>query len=114
MSKRDNFLFIAIVIMFAVAALTAGQRASTPKVQDKQVLGEDEVKQLLLLMDTDKSGKISKKEYLSFMEAEFDRLDKDKSGELDPKELTQSRFRVSHPFTSVGKLPAMRFSCRHK
>jgi len=37
------------------------------------------------------------------MEAEFDRLDKDKSGELDPKELTQSQFRVSHPFTSVGK-----------
>ena len=54
-------------------------------------------------MDTDKNAKISKKEYMSFMEAEFDRLDKDKSGELDPKELTQSQFRVSHPFTSVGK-----------
>ena len=89
--------------MFAVAALFAGQKASTPKAQDKKAIGEGEVKQLLLLMDTDKNGKISKKEYISFLEAEFERLDKDQSGELDPKELTQSQIRVSHPFTSVGK-----------
>jgi len=37
---------------------------------------------------------------MSFMEAEFDRLDVKKDGELDVKELTQSR--VSH-FGSVGK-----------
>jgi hypothetical protein len=102
-SKRETFLFVILVLMFAVVAATAGQRASTPKPQNKEALGEGEVKQLLLLMDTDKSGKISKKEYMDFMEAEFDRLDKDKSGELDPKELTQSQLRVSHPFTSVGK-----------
>jgi hypothetical protein len=54
-------------------------------------------------MDADKNGKISKKEYMDFMAAEFDRLDKDKSGESDPKELANSQFRVSHPFTSVGK-----------
>lgn len=103
MSKKENFLFIVIVVMFAVVALAAGQRASTPKPQDKKALGEGEVKQLLLLMDTDKNGKISKKEYMDFMSAEFDRLDKDKSGELDPKELSESQFRVSHPFTSAGK-----------
>ncbi len=103
MSKRDNFLFIAIVVMFAVVAVAAPQRASTPKPTDKVALGQDEVKQLLLLMDTDKNGKISKKEYMDFMAAEFDRLDKDKSGELDPRELTQSQLRASHVFTSVGK-----------
>jgi Ca2+-binding EF-hand superfamily protein len=54
---------------------------------------------LLLLMDTDKNGK---EEWLKFMEAEFDRLDKDKKGQLDVKELTQSKLRVSHP-VSVGK-----------
>jgi hypothetical protein len=27
--------------------------------------------------------RLSKKEFMSFMEAEFDRLDKDKSGELE-------------------------------
>ena len=36
------------------------------------------------------------------MGAEFDRLDKDKSGDLDVKELTQSKLRVSHS-ASVGK-----------
>ena len=78
------------------------QKASTPKPQDKVALGEDEVKQLLQLIDTEKKGKISKQEWMNFMEAEFDRLDKSKNGELDVKELTQSRLRVSH-FTSVGK-----------
>jgi hypothetical protein len=39
---------------------------------------------------------------MSFMEAEFDRLDVKKDGELDIKELTQSQLRVSH-FGSVGK-----------
>jgi Ca2+-binding EF-hand superfamily protein len=54
------------------------------------VLAENQVKQLLLLMDTDKSGKISKTEFLKFMEAEFERLDKDKKGTLDSKEIKQS------------------------
>ena len=36
------------------------------------------------------------------LEAEFDRLDKDKSGDLDAKDLTQSKLRVSH-FVGVGK-----------
>jgi Ca2+-binding EF-hand superfamily protein len=51
-------------------------------------------------MDTDKSGKVSKEEWLRFMEAEFDRLDTDHTGQLDVKELTESRVRV-RPF--VGK-----------
>ena len=67
-----------------------------------EAAGENEVKQLLLFIDTDENGKISKQEWIKFMEAEFDRLDKDKKGQLDAKELTQSKLRVSHP-VSVGK-----------
>jgi hypothetical protein len=107
MSSRTNV--IQIIAFVAMLALTGGmlrtgvaQKASTPKPQDKVALGEDEVKQLLLLIDAEKKGKISKQEWMKFMEAEFDRLDKSKNGELDVKELTQSRLRVSH-FTSVGK-----------
>jgi hypothetical protein len=37
------------------------------------------------------------------MEAEFDRLDKDKNGELDVQELTQSKLRVSHHAYQAGK-----------
>jgi hypothetical protein len=32
---------------------------------------------LLLLMDTNQNGRISKQEFMTFMEAEFDRLDTD-------------------------------------
>lgn len=60
----------------------------------------DAAKQLLLAMDTDQSGKISKEEWMKFMEAEFDRLDTDHKGQLNVKELTQSRVRI-HPY--VGK-----------
>lgn len=107
MAPRRNILTVgltgAVLVATSVAlGATVEQKASVPKSQDKVALGEDDVKQLLLLMDTDKNGKISKQEWMSFMEAEFDRLDTDKSGELDPKELAQSRLRVSHP-AAVGK-----------
>jgi hypothetical protein len=48
-------------------------RAADPKTQDKLALGLDEVTQLVLLMDADKNGKISRQEFMKFMEAEFDR-----------------------------------------
>jgi EF hand domain-containing protein len=107
MSSRTSIVrIIVFAAMLAVTGATlrtgAAQKASTPKPQDKLALGEDEVKQLLLLIDTEKKGKISKQEWMKFMEAEFDRLDKSKNNELDVMELTQSRLRVSH-FTSVGK-----------
>ncbi|MGC1687333.1 MAG: hypothetical protein WA734_17030 [Candidatus Acidiferrales bacterium] len=57
---------------------------------------------MLLLIDTGKTGKVSKQEWMSFMKAEFNRLDVKKDGELDIKELTQSQLRVSR-FGSVGK-----------
>ena len=82
----------AIMAMVASGSLlgnAAAQKASVPKPQDKLALGEDEVKKLLLIMEPEK-GKISKQEYMKFMEAEFERLDKDKNGELDVKKLTQS------------------------
>jgi hypothetical protein len=43
---------------------------------------------------------VSRQEYMKFMAAEFDRLDKAKSGELDVKVLTQSKLSVSR---FVGK-----------
>lgn len=57
-------------------------------------------KQLLIAMDTNKSGKVSKEEWMKFMDAEFDRHDADHKRQLDIKELTHSRVRV-RPY--VGK-----------
>jgi hypothetical protein len=39
---------------------------------------------------------------MKFMESEFDRLDKDKKGQLDIMELEESKLPVSHP-ANVGK-----------
>ena len=105
--RRTNFVcFIValgvLAVTWSVLGLALAQKQAVPKPQDKLALGEPEVKQLLLLMDADKNGKISKEEWMRFMEAEFDRLDKGKKGQLDAKELTQSKLQVSHP-VNVGK-----------
>jgi Ca2+-binding EF-hand superfamily protein len=86
---RRNLL---IALMCATGAMAVSDVASKP--QDKFALANQNVKQLLLLLDTDKSGKISKQEWMNFMEAEFNKLDKDGNGELDPKELMQSKLAV--------------------
>ena len=105
MFRAPKFLLLdfGILIFCAVAAIVSAQNPGVgPHAVNPLILGEEEVKQLLLLMDTDRNGKISKREFMRFMEAEFDRLDKDKSGELDVRELAQSRVRVSR-FANVGK-----------
>ena len=75
-------LVVLIAVFFAGGAITrsVAQRTAVPKQQDKAALAEANAKELLLLMDTDKTGKISKQEWMKLMEAEFDRLDKDKKG----------------------------------
>jgi Ca2+-binding EF-hand superfamily protein len=80
------------VVSFGGRTAFAGQ---TEKPDEKKVAaGESSAKQLLLLMDTDKSGKVSRAEFMAFMSAEFDRLDVNHDGELEVKELTQ--FGIRH------------------
>jgi hypothetical protein len=93
-----------ILTALAVAAIfVAGARVQTAQAQNSASVtdskqkeknlaaGEVEAKRLLLLMDRDQSGKVSKQEFMSFMEEEFQRLDVNKDGELDVQELTRSR-----------------------
>jgi len=105
MLSRTSRLWVIPIVAVLVAAeamlgTAVAQKASVPKPQNKLALGEEEVKQLLPLMETDKNGKISKQEYMKFMEAEFERLDKNKKGELDVKELSQPTLTATH---FVGK-----------
>jgi hypothetical protein len=95
-------LSVILVALWALGGSAVAQKDSVPKPQDKLALGEDEVERLLLLFDTNKAGKITKQEWMKFMEEEFDRLDKNKGGEIDAKELARSRVMV-RPFANVGK-----------
>jgi hypothetical protein len=93
----------ASLALAAIAATSLAQKVSVPKPQDKLAIAEPHVTQLLLLMETDKNGKISKQEWMKFMAAEFDRLDKSKAGALNVKALKEeSKVRPTY-FTEVGK-----------
>jgi hypothetical protein len=107
MLKRAKTARIIVMLIVLVASGSMLRPAFTrqdapPKPPDKLTLGQDEVRQLLLLIGPDKTGKISRGEWVKFMEAEFDRLDKTRSGVLDLKELAQPTPRVM-PFSSMGK-----------
>ena len=106
LKSNPSLMALVIAVVLAIGAVVgpaSAQKMAVPKQQpDKLALGEGQIKQLLLLMDTDQNGKISKQEWMKFMEAEFDQLVKDKLGQLDAKELSQSKLQVSHP-VAVGK-----------
>jgi 5S rRNA maturation endonuclease (ribonuclease M5) len=107
MPNKNKILLATLAITALLAAGPIVTRAwargdNTQPAASPLLLGEQEVKQLILLLDEDRNGRISKKEFMKFMDAEFDRLDKDKSGELDVQELKNSQLTVSH-LTSVGK-----------
>jgi len=104
--SASDFITAKKLLMFPIMALlvaagaggimaqdSGGQSAAANStLKEKNVAaGETEAKRLLLLMDRDQSGKVSRQEFMDFMAAEFDRLDKNKDGELDVKELTQTR-----------------------
>jgi hypothetical protein len=86
---------IGTILLIAGALFGAGngQETDHPAAQREKRLaaGERDAKQMLLLMDKDKSGKVSKQEFMTFMEEEFERLDVNKDGQLDVNELTHSR-----------------------
>jgi len=103
MTNRRGFAARAVWVLLIGAASAAAQGpdplgTQAPKIEarkeKKLAKGEREAKKLLLLMDADQNGKVSKQEFMSFMEAEFERLDVNKDGELDVKELTESRVQI--------------------
>ena len=106
-NAKNVLIIIGIAVLvesgaFIVTAVAQKVDKSISRQQRTLALSEDEVKQLVLMLDADKNGKVSKAEFMNFMSAEFDRLDTDKSGELDVKELAQSQVRPSRR-PAVGK-----------
>ena len=91
-----------VAAMLAAAMIPGGiaSAADAPGGADasqKLKSGLTPTAELLQLMDTDKNGKVSKEEFMHFMEAEFDYADKNKDQALDPKELKAFVQGMSHP-----------------
>jgi len=98
MNRRAFFRQLPAVAVAGAASSTIllaqmnernGQPAVKPPPQDRLAAAEDAAKQLLLLMDKDKDGMVSKAEFMHFMSAEFDRLDTNHDGKLDVYDLTR-------------------------
>jgi len=89
-----------LLTLFVVSVLGTGvSQKGVSRQPDKLTIAIENVKQLLLVVDT-KNGKISKQEWMRFMEAEFDRLDTEKKGELDQSEIRQSTVYVQQARSS--------------
>lgn len=100
MKQRNLLIALLLVTILGVGFA----QKDVPKRPDKHVIAIENVKQLLLVMDTDKSGKISKQQWMAFMEAEFDRLDAEKKGELDQTVIKQSMIYVKQArFSDLGR-----------
>ncbi|MGP0073925.1 MAG: hypothetical protein ACLPWF_18585 [Bryobacteraceae bacterium] len=101
MKKSIPYVGLVAFVVLCMGTVAAGggdaqesQPPATAQKEKKLVQGEKEAKKMLLLMDKDLNGKVSKQEFMSFMEAEFERLDINHDGELDVKELTESRVQI--------------------
>jgi hypothetical protein len=99
-NKVRLILSFGLLATLTFLGTAAAQKAASPRPQDRLALGEENVKQLLLLMDTDENGMVSKQEYMRYMEAEFQRLDKSHQGQLNARQLNQGTVSASR---FVGK-----------
>jgi hypothetical protein len=68
MLKKSGVVLVTIIIgvlspLGPCEALRSRKKASAPNPQAKLALGEGEVKKLLLLMETDGDGKVSKQNF---------------------------------------------------
>ena len=94
-------VLLAASISIEARAAQSEKSMGAPSSSDaRREAARDAARELLLVMDVNKTGNISKQEWMKYMEAEFDRLDINHTGQLDFKELSRSRVQV-RPY--VGK-----------
>ena len=83
MSINRNIAFLVgtslVLGAISTSALAQGKKTNMTATRD--------VRQLVRMMDRDKNGTVSKEEFMDFMSRTFDRLDVNKSGQLEPQEL---------------------------
>ena len=86
MTKRTTVFALMAMAPMLVGAVIA-QKDGLMKRPNPTEIASDHAREILLVMDTDKQGKITKEAWMTFMAAEFDKLDPDGSRIIDPKKL---------------------------
>jgi hypothetical protein len=79
---RNAVTLVAISLVFALASTAADAQNKRTRAAAAR-----DVSQLMRMMDKDKNGVVSKQEFMDFMSQTFDRLDINRSGTLEPREL---------------------------
>jgi Ca2+-binding EF-hand superfamily protein len=90
MIMSEHIKLAMAIVLIAASSLGAGSAcadAPVPPDSTKLATGLAPMQKLFELMDTDKSGKVSKAEFMKFMENEFDFADVDHDGQLVTTEL---------------------------
>jgi Ca2+-binding EF-hand superfamily protein len=80
----------AIVLIATSFVVGAMSTAALAAAKQTVATADRDVRQLVRLMDKDQNGVVSKEEFMDFMGRTFDRIDADKNGTLEPKELRQT------------------------
>jgi len=91
------------LVALAAMALIAGTMSTDTFAQSKRtaVAAARDVHQLIRMMDKDMNGTVSKDEFMQFMSQTFDRLDVNRSGELEHQELHRLPTRGGIPMFPV-------------
>ncbi|MGD0798515.1 MAG: hypothetical protein ABR910_12405 [Acidobacteriaceae bacterium] len=98
----------ALVAVYILPAAASAQKDATPKQivtvqQEQPAFGQNQVAQLVLLMNTNKDGRVTREQFIRFMDAQFDLLDTNKTGAVAVKEVIQPTPRVWYVASTFGK-----------
>jgi Ca2+-binding EF-hand superfamily protein len=82
-----------LIALVGISVMIGSASASALAVgKHTAAVASADVQALLRLMDKDRNGSVSKDEFMQFMSQTFDRLDANKSGELESKEALSTAF----------------------
>jgi hypothetical protein len=84
---KTNWMFAWII----GAVLVAGTIVSVTTASGQKTASKPSAKLTLTAIDTDHDGTVSKAEFMTYIEAQFDKVDTDHDGTLDAKEFEQLR-----------------------
>ena len=80
---------IALVSALAIGAMRTSESFAAMHRRHAGT-NQGRVAAIIQQMDQDHNGRISKEEFMQYMSSEFDRIDRDRSGELTSEEISRS------------------------